>query len=106
MVASGYTTTLYETKEGTEIRTFEEPSHEQISEVTFNPEGTRFITAETDGASLWNIRSGSKPLGSIPATAPLETASSSPDGKLIVTAGDDGTAREWNVPGLTREEHR
>ena len=99
LVASGYSAWLYDTRKEQKIGEFDEPSHQPIVEVAFNADGTRFVTAGPRDASIWNVDDRSKPLGEIRGA--LETARFSPDGTVIVTAGDDGTAREWNLAGFT-----
>jgi WD40 repeat protein len=94
-VASGNTVVLYDIKEETELRRFEEPLRQQINEVAFNRQGSKLVTAGTAGGRVWNV-SGGKPVGAIGAM-PLESARFSPSGRSIVTAGEDGTSREWSA---------
>ncbi len=69
-----------------------------VLSVTFSPEGTRLLTASSDGtARLWDADSGKqvKVFGS--GETPIESAVFSPDGKMLLTASDDGTARLWDA---------
>jgi WD40 repeat protein len=84
-----------------------------VSSVVFSPDGTRVVTAAGDGtARIWSVGSGKllhlllQHPGSTPSAAPditgdhdvsVSGAAFSPNGKLVVTAGGDGTARVWNV---------
>src|SRR4051812_6673250 len=69
--------------------------------VDFHKDSKRFITTAGTKAVIWSV-DDAKPVGA-PIEHPYEgdrelrMARFSPDGKLIVTAGADGTARIWDV---------
>src|SRR2546423_981036 len=69
--------------------------------VDFHKDSKRFITTAGTKAVIWSV-DDAKPLGA-PIEHPYEgdrelrMARFSPDGKLIVTAGADGTARIWDI---------
>ena len=96
-VASGYEVAVVDTREDQVLETLAEPSHERINELAFDPRGNELATAGSHGFSVWGVGGASKPLRTVSTTAPIEAARFSPNGKFIVTAGDDGTAREWNL---------
>jgi WD40 repeat protein len=79
---------------------------------TFNHDGSRVVTADQDGsACVWDVSNGHRiQLFTEPAGAagglggglgvggsPVRWAVFSPDGKQVLTASDDGTARLWDV---------
>ena len=63
----------------------------------FSPDGTRILTASADAALVWDAQSGQ------PLTEPLKhdnlitSAQFSQDGRWIVTASTDHTARVWDA---------
>jgi len=83
----------------------------KIKSAVFSPDGETVLTAGDDGlAILWDIRTGHMrwrlpPLPSgeqeDQSLPPLNSAHLSSDGKSLVTAGDDGRARRWDVASQT-----
>src|SRR4051812_24421637 len=69
--------------------------------VDFNKDGKRFVTTAGSKAVIWSV-DDDKPVGA-PIEHPkegdneLRMARFSPDGNLLVTASNDGTARVWDV---------
>ncbi|MCW5550698.1 MAG: protein kinase [Verrucomicrobiae bacterium] len=64
----------------------------------FSPDGTRFVTASTDGtARIWRVADGGLAARPVKHLAAVHTAEFSPDSLRIVTASDDGTARVWDA---------
>jgi WD40 repeat protein len=101
---------------GARVRTIDEAGHfgeggELVSAV-FSPDGRRVLVASSDWhASIWNARTGkfiaalAKPRWngeSFTHSNPVTDAVYSPDGKLIVTTGDDRLARVWTASGKAR----
>jgi len=82
---------------GTEQSTLR--GHERkVNNATFNPDGTRIITAASDNtARIWDL-SGEQ-IGVLMHESEVNDAAVSPDGKLIATACRDKTARIWNFKG-------
>lgn len=82
-----------------------DPKREQVTSVSFSPDGQKMATAKTDGTvHLWDL-SGHK-LGEKLKPDRFNTNQNkvwgmefSPDGQKLVTAGEDGTVRLWNLQG-------
>jgi|GEM_PF-3123226 len=69
--------------------------------VDFAPDGQRFVVAADGGASIWKIGDRAQPTAVIrhpdAPKAEIKCARFSPNGKWIVTASTDGTARLWDA---------
>ncbi len=86
------------------------PHPTTVESVAFSPDGQSFLTVSGEQARLWRTRDGllvgdllphPQPASHDPRVSTPLTAAFSPSGKLIVTAGEDGTARFWDP--VTRE---
>ena len=83
----------------------------KVKSAEFSSDGQTVLTAGDDGlAILWDIRTGKMrwrlpPLPGDgqkdPPLPALNSARLSADGKSLVTAGDDGRARQWDVASQT-----
>lgn len=64
----------------------------------FSPDGTRVVTASTDGtARVWDAETGALLTTLAGHTGIVMAASFSPDGARVVTASEDKTARIWDA---------
>jgi len=79
-----------------------------VGRVAFTPDGRSVITAADDGSvRRWDVGTGVVLRGHVAPRAPLRgtlgqlssiySAEASPDGRTVVTAANDGTARLWDV---------
>jgi WD40 repeat protein len=86
---------LWNTADGGQVRTFPvgpDPS----SAVVLSPDGRRVVTLTGNRARIWS--DDGQLLGVLDGhTADINVVSYSPDGKLIVTASDDKSARVWDA---------
>ena len=84
------------------------PGHaDQVSSVSYSPDGTQIVTAGADGTvRIWDARSGQELRRLTDHTGPVTSAAFSPDGTQIVTAGcgkieegscTAGSARIWDA---------
>jgi WD40 repeat protein len=76
----------------------------RVTALQFSPDGNRFVIASLDGtAQLWQFRPGAGVLATFaPGTykAGMGAALFTPDGKSLITAGDDRMIRIWDLPAF------
>ncbi len=70
----------------------------QVLAATYSPDGTRVLTAGTDGsARIWDAASGDELATLVGHDASLSMAAWKPDGAQVVTASFDKTGRRWDA---------
>jgi WD40 repeat protein len=70
---------------------------DQVFALQFSPNGERLVVASWGGVFVWDTESGRHELTLVGHGDKVDYADYSPDGKLIVTASKDGTARVWDA---------
>jgi WD40 repeat protein/serine/threonine protein kinase/class 3 adenylate cyclase/DNA-binding winged helix-turn-helix (wHTH) protein len=69
-------------------------------ELAFSPDGSELLTASWTEADVWNLRArgaGEKPALRLLGQRGIVGVDWSSDGRLLATAGNDGTARIWDA---------
>src|SRR6266851_7104709 len=72
----------------------------QVSAVAFNPKGSSFATGGTENVvRLWDTRqeSWTRPEVTLPHDNKVRGLAVSPDGRLLLTAGENGTGWVWDL---------
>lgn len=69
-----------------------------VNSASFNPDGTKVVTASDDGiVRLWDAESGEKLIDCLGYKVQACKVVFSPDGKKVAAASKDSTVRVWNV---------
>lgn len=76
---------------------FAEPKGEQLNCVAFAHDGKQIVTGSGTTVHLWDIVTGAKIREYKGHAAKVRNVTFSPDDKFILSGGDDGTARIWDV---------
>jgi WD40 repeat protein len=78
--------------------TFREPG-QSLKSAVLSPNGQLVVTVTSgkNDASLWDVNRGTLVLTLKGHEAPINSAAFNPDGNLIITGSNDGTARIWDA---------
>jgi len=69
-----------------------------VNEVDFSPDGTRLLTAGSDGtAKIWDAETGKELLTLYGHTGWVFATDFSPNGEIVATGSQDGTVRIWDA---------
>ena len=71
----------------------------EFVDATFSPDGRSIVVASGTLAYIWRFDDSSAPRILRGHEKRLTSATFSPNGALVLTASDDGTARLWDVNG-------
>ena len=88
---------LWDAEDGRELRTFK-PEKPTFA-VAFSPDGQRVVTGNYQIAAIWDCQTGRLllQLEGHKGRSVVRSVSFSSDGRLVVTASDDGTAKIWRT---------
>jgi WD40 repeat protein len=97
----GSEVTVWDATSGQKSRTFK-GHNENVHGVGFNPDGTRLVSASSDGTvKVWDAASGQE-LRSLKAhTSGVNSVAFSPDGRLLACGDDSGLVKLWDARPLT-----
>jgi WD40 repeat protein/predicted Ser/Thr protein kinase len=88
---------------GSVLREFE-TNDSDVRDVSWHPDGQRFVSANRDGMiTLWNS-DGTKKKEVPNPVGPKTWVAWSPDGEQFASGGGDGTVRLWNADGQLQSE--
>ena len=92
--------TIWNVGTGDEGRSWEVPSVSRVS--TLSPQGQILATGHDDGSIiLWDSATGQKKRALAGHSAPIRSLKFTPDGKTLVSSGNEGIIRLWN-PEIVR----
>lgn len=91
---------IWDWRAGRRVRTVESTSSAELTSASLDVRGDRLLISSADGAvEVWDLATGRMARPLVSRRSAVRAAAFSPDGKLVVTASDDGAARVWGSAG-------
>ena len=73
------------------------PTKATVTDLNFSTDGTTLATTDYEAVNLWNITDGVNIATFLGHSGWVNSASFSPDNSSLISGGDDGTLRLWDV---------
>jgi WD40 repeat protein len=90
---------IWDPESGELVRTLRAHAQE-VSGVSFSPDGTRLATSSRDGTvRIWDVELGQQVCALKPGSQYVDCVAFSPDGQRIATGNWNATVNLWEAPG-------
>lgn len=85
---------VWNIRTGAEVHTLTDT---EAFSVAFSPDGQTIATGHKSSINLWNLSDGKKIRSFNGHSTPIHQLQFTPDGKMLISAGSDGSLRVWKI---------